>query len=582
VLTEQLAARAREILGQAGISGDVTPRIYLESISHGIDLFVRKRYKRQVMILLGLNCIICAGCLFNLFLALAVRRWKLRHSTAIRIALGGSRWEAGFRTLSEVVFLGIVGCCVGALATAILTNRVLAFMEVQSSNLALHGDLTPTYIVMCGLTTVILVAVPLCYSIGWKGAVSPLILIRSYGVAGSGHTIFSAGIIAIQAALCSMLLLTTAAFTRTIEVASGRLQGINDANTVQMSLLSLPSKGNQELSPTAHRTLLQGTQALPGVTQAALSSAEVLSGMVYPQRIALTRNSTVWASQGEVFPVTSQFFPILNISRVAGATFQSDASVSSVPHAILSMSLAQQLCKNTDCLGETVSVGDSPLTKPLEVIGVVGDTCLSVAKGCDPKVLYTNYWEQDIQVQQAPYLLIRGGTEDRARSATRVAQAVRDELSRGGLEYALWTKTLSEQVWMETADQQLMADACRLFSLISAFLLIAGTVASLHEVIRRRSREVALRMAIGAEPKRVAWMLARQTILAALVGLTAGWVGYVLLLATARRVDSDLLRASGFAVEAIMCAWLLAVAVYVWIAITLVSRLSPATVLREA
>ena len=242
----------------------------------------------------------------------------------------------------------------------------------------------------------------------------------------------------------------------------------------------------------------------------------------------------------------------MGVAMVRGREFSARDTVDSPRVAVISQSLAAGLFPAGDAVGRLLSIGDDPARRNLEIVGVAHNARFGDPHGYAPRIVY-------LPVFQDPGLLEYGVLEVRAvGSPGSVIPAVEARIRQLGREFPSSAGTLSAAIDFSLAEERLMASLSTFFGAVALFLALIGLYGLQAYAVSRRVREFGLRMALGADSRRIFRVVLRE----ALVLLAAGVaVGLPLALGASRILASRLPGlTAGDPVPLAIAAGLLAVA----------------------
>jgi predicted permease len=225
--------------------------------------------------------------------------------------------------------------------------------------------------------------------------------------------------------------------------------------------------------------------------------------------------------------VSPGFFAALDIGLLRGRDFNWQDNEHAPQVAILSQTLARRLFPAGNVLGQRVNIGTDPQRQNLEVVGIVTDTHLFDIRSPNVSTVYMN-------VLQAGDFAQWGNLEVRATgNPLAIASAVQNTVGSLGHEYVLNMRTLKQVEDQALLNERMTAMLSELFGAIA--LLVAGTglYGLMAYTVAQRTRELGLRMALGARPGGILWLVLRESLALIAAGLA---IGIPLALAAARLV----------------------------------------------
>lgn len=505
--------------------------VNVSSASKGDERSLRARYVQPLIILLGIASLVLLIAGTNVASLLLSKASVRRNEFGVRLALGASRWRVGRQLITEGVLLSLVGAVV-SIGLSFWACAAITDLVFEEYNVPVVFDGRPDAKVIA-LTTAMAVAVGiLCSALpawrGTRGTAAEALQTqgRTFSVSGrAGRLLLGA-----QLALSLVLLTTAGLLVRSLSELRALETGIERSDDVFVAypLAAHPGAYDGLDNDAYYPQVLQRIEALPGVRRASVSLLKPGTGGGF--RDTVVRLGDTQEADGVVAtrsPVAPGFFAALGIPVVKGRDFDWRDSSGRAPVTILSQSLARRLFGDTEPLGQRVRVGLDPSRDALEVIGVTADARLYDLKSEDLFAAYT----PALQDQNASFkcFVIRG-----------------DSVSFASLKEAvesLGRERVNDMVTMQyITDRSLLLE--RLTALMSSFfgslvLLLAGVglFASMSYAVAQRRREIGIRMALGADRRRVVRDVVGEGLMVTLAGLA---VGVLAALVAVRLVETRL------------------------------------------
>jgi putative ABC transport system permease protein len=248
-------------------------------------------------------------------------------------------------------------------------------------------------------------------------------------------------------------------------------------------------------------------RALPGVQQASLTSSVPLRGVDWSVAFA-QRGESVSAKKRDIDP---DYFAVMGIPLMAGRTFSAIDTEASEPVAIVSRSLAERLFPGESPLGRALEVDGRP-----QIVGMVGDVRnVSVDSEGEPA-----YYVPRAQESSEICLVVRtaAGTPDLAPAVRGIVASI------DPMQPVMNATTIDKIVSDSIADRRFYAITTVAFAAVTLLLAAAGIYGVVSYSIVARIREIGVRMALGAAPRRLLRMLIAQGEQPVVLGLGIGLV----------------------------------------------------------
>ena len=528
---------------------DVSP------VRTGFARDLRAQFSRPLYVLAGIvGLILMVACvnLANLMLARAAARSQ---EMSVRVAMGASRWALAGQVLTESLVLSLGGALLG-LAFSYWGSHLLVFFMTEGS---VSFDLRPDFRILSitlfiGLFTGILFGLaPTWHS----SRQDPATVLQqgSRGVAGGAGKLGKALIIA-QVALSLVLLLGASLLVRTFQELRSLDLGFGKDNLLEIILNAKPD-GYQNLDMNSyHRQLIEQVSNMPAVRSVALAdisiptSPEGWRDTASPTSEDPNTGARLMANGITIWP---GFFKALGIRLIAGRDFEATDDARHPRLVIVSRSFAERLFVNGDAIGKPIRFGFMPDFQSLEIIGVADDARLLDLRESAPPVIYLSYL-QDSQPARLGYsLYVRT-----QKSPEALAKTIGHEIESLGHEYALRTATVDQMMSRFLVNERVIASLSTFFATLALLLASIGLYGLMSYGVARRTREIGVRVALGAQRRSVRWMILRETLTLTLLGIA---IGIPSGLAVTRLIASMLFGLSPSDLSTIVTACLLLFAV---------------------
>jgi predicted permease len=525
VLLEQMKAEP----GVVGRSVRYTSRIDLSSASQGLAEF-RNRFAtplRILMAVVGLVLLIACANLANLLLARATARQK---EVAIRLAIGAGRFRLIRQFLTESVLLAIMGGTLGLLF-AHWGSRVLLILA--SSDLTpLPIDVEPNVrILSFTLLTSLLTALLF-------GLAPALIVTRSdvnsalKAAAPTRHSIPLLRPLVVGQVALSMVLLTGAGlFVQTLGNFRTLDLGFASEQILQARINPHASGYKQAQLPELYRRLVDGLNSAPGVRSASLAQGGFRSGLSRTCCIVVEGYEHRLDEDREIQTIrgTPGYFQTMGLSLLFGRDFSpSDVSPprESPKVAVINETMASYYFGQSNPLGRRFGWGDlgQPVKYDTVIIGVVNDANYGNLRDKVRPLIYYPGQGGDVLVVRA------------AASPTTLLATVRQEIQAVDNKLEIFDiGTVPQFLDQALVQENLLAKLAGFFSLLALLLACIGLYGLMAYEVMRRTKEIGIRMALGARRPHVLRMVLGETLSLVVVGLL---VGVATALAATKLIES--------------------------------------------
>jgi len=515
-------------------SPDDNPEVTLLHAQTGLT-GARREYTdplRVLMLAVGIILLIACANVAGLMLARAAARQK---EMAVRLALGAGRARVIRQLLTESVMLSILGGALGILFAYWGTHAIVSF--VSSNQAAPLGFATGVDLRVLGFTVTVSLLTGILFGIApaFRGARIDLTPALKEGEGSStnsgrsGGRWFSIGnaLVVAQVALAIVILVGAGLLVRTL----ANLRSIDvgfDSHNILIFGIDPTLIGYKDAQLDSFYRDLQGRLAeTPGVKSASYSMMPLLSNGILVTSFHWPGTPPDKTSEADMLGVGPNFFETLHIPFLAGHGFNaSDFKVSALnggptptsaptPVIVNQAFVQKYLAKESPLgkrFGESPAGPDGLATPGYEIIGVVRD-----AK-------YNSLRREIHAMMYMPQSF--GGASFELRTAAdpqAILPAIREAVAQVNTNLPLFdVKTESQQIDRLLFQERLVARLSGFFALLALVLACVGLYGLLSYEVSRRTREIGIRMALGARPGSVLKLVLRQGIVLAIVGATVG------------------------------------------------------------
>jgi putative ABC transport system permease protein len=477
--------------------------------------------RRPLLILLGsvgfVLLIACAN-VANLQLARAAVRQK---EIAVRAAVGAGRARIIRQLLTESVLLSVLGGLLGLLL-AIFAVRVLQI--VAANTLPRIGEIRIDGRVLA-FTFFLSLATGIVFGLAPALRASRVDLngvLKEGGrsAAGSSHHRIRNLFVVIEIALSLVLLIGAGLLVRSYQQILNASPGFNAHNVLSFRL-SLPnSKYKGPAVTNFYRQLSERIKALPGVEAAGTSYSLPMSSVALawgPITIEgyVPKNSADFIMSNERF-VSPGYFAAMGVPLLKGRLFDERDVKGAAETVIVNENLAQRFWPNQDPIGKRLERGDKEPWRT--VVGVVRDSKEFSVDNEPPISIYHPHEQFPIGTM---FVVVRTSSDPRQSipAITREIGALDPELP------AFEFKTMEQRLSDSLARRRFATFLLGVFAIVALTLAAIGIYGVMAYSVSQRTQEIGIRMALGAQPGRIAMLVVRQSVLLVTLGTATGLAG---------------------------------------------------------
>ncbi|HEU4585806.1 MAG TPA: ADOP family duplicated permease, partial [Gemmatimonadaceae bacterium] len=453
--------------------------------------------------------IACAN-VANLLFARALRR---RREIALRVALGVSRGRLLSQLLTESLLLALIGGVAGLILAQWGGSALrAAFLPAGAESPVMNDTRTLIYVGVAVMIAGILTGLAPAFQAGKTDLTVDLKAGEREGVIHKSRT--RVALLLLQGALSVVLLVGAGLFVRSLSNVKNIRLGYDPDSVLVVDLAMRGVELDSVQALTLRRQLLERAQAIPGVEHAALNVTLPFwstwsMGLNIPGV-----DSARMDGQFDLNAVSPDYFATMGTRIVRGRGIEA-GDVTGAPGAVVvSASMAKKLWPGEDALGKCIKIGST--TDPCNyVVGIAED--IKNEKLSDDPGLYYYLSAEQYHPERTGLLLRMHG------DATSQVESVRRELQKlmPGASYITVTP-FSDVVGQQMKSWSLGATMFVVFGILALVLATIGLYGVIAYNVVQRSHEMGVRIALGAQQGDVVWLVVRQGLVIAAVGILIG------------------------------------------------------------
>ena len=548
------------VLSKAGLAGD----------------YIRGPVLGFTSALFGVSCLVLLVACTNLASMLLARASDRRKQIAVSLAIGAARWHLIRQLLTESLVVAMAGGAGGALVALWITDALSHWQP--PIDFPLRMSVEPDIrvflfaLAISAGTTLIFGLVPAFQAT--RGDLLPALKneaitekwrhwhLRDYLVAG-------------QIAMSVLLMACSVLVVRSLQRALEAPVGYNPRGAVTVSFDLNVQGYNEERGREFQKRLLERVRALPGLESVALVdflpltlNADSSSIFVEGRPVAKVTEAPIAYS----YAVSPDYFRTMQTRVLKGREFDARDSKDAKPVAVVNRAFARQLMRDEDPIGKRFRTKMDG--RPIEIVGVAEDgKYFSLTEVQKPAV-----WTP-IEIWYSPNVSLVARTPGNPTAALgEIRQAVRD-LDPSVALYSVGT--LAEQLDLALFPARLAAGALGAFGLLAAILAATGIYGTMAYAVSRRTREIGIRMAVGAGQGDVLEIVAKRALILIACGTTLGLGAAVVAGQLLGKVLYGVEPSSPFTYATVFAAILGIAAIACWVPARRAIRIDPLRALRQ-
>ncbi len=557
--------------------GFLNKKLLLSSAETGASS-LRDQFATPLKVLLGMVGLVLLIACANVSNLLIARSAARQRDTAIRLALGATRWEILRQHFAETWLLALAGAGAGVLLANLTAEALLRTLPFASA--ARSFSASPDLRVL-GFASLLAVATALAASL------APALRAFRFQVVGALKTEASnttgavsqvrlrKGMVAVQVAISLVLLIGAGLFARSLANLKGVDPGFRINNVLLFSIDPALAGYDQDQTRRLVQQIQEGLVQIPGVVSASVAEVPLLADQVWNSTVTIEGYEP---KEGEDMnpgfnAVGPDYFRTLGIPLMMGREFTAADEHGAPKVAIINQAMAEYFFGDESPLGRMIGTGAE---KPnIEIVGVVGNGRFQNLQTEADRHFYLPYYQVNDVSEGTLYL--RGSLDPAVLSVE-----VRQLMERIDPNLPLYNlKTLQVQLRDSLFLQRMVSSLSIAFGGLATILAAIGLYGVMAFAVVRRKREIGIRMALGADRLRVVRLVLRESLRVTLAGLGIGLLCGVV---AARLLESQLFGLSPSDPVSISAAALVLMAVALfagYIPARRASRVEPSLALRS-
>jgi predicted permease len=471
-----------------------------------------------LMSIVGLVLLIACANVANLLIARATARQK---EIAVRLALGASRSRIIRQLLVESVTLALIGGAAGVLLAIWMDRALLNFLPTGDSPLTISTTpdwriLAFTLAISLG-TGVIFGLVPALQST--RPQLAGTLKDQVGSIAGGTSVKLRKALVAAQVTLSLLLLIGAGLFIRSLRNLRDLDPGFRTANLLEFAVDPTLNGYPPERSLDFYRQLREGLDGMPGVESAGFAVVPILAGDEWDSSVAVEgfRNKPAEAPDPHMNFISPDYFKTMHIPILLGRDFRMSDGRGKPKVCIVNERFVRKYFKDGNAVGRHIGMGGDPGTKlDIEIVGVVRDTKYESMRDEVPEEVYQPYHQVDFVLGTAVYVRTSQRPEQAFSMIRRTVNGLDSNLP------VFEMKTIEKQMEESLVTERLVATLSAGFGLLATLLASIGLYGVMAHMVAQRTREIGVRMALGAARKDVIWLVMKEVLLLVGIGIGLG------------------------------------------------------------
>jgi predicted permease len=495
-----------------------------------------------LLLLLGVTAIVLLIACANIANLLLARSAARTVELAIRLSLGAGRRHLVGQLLIESGVLAAFGGIAGVLVAAWTLNLMVAMLPAEAS----------TFIATTIDRRVLLFAAALTLATAVLFGLYPALHATRSDLIGSiksqaGHSSGARGaarfrvvLATVQTALAMMLLVAAGLFIRSLVNVSRVDLGLNPEHVLTFAVAPGLNGYPQERSRQVFERVEAALQSFPGVTGVTAARVPLLAGSNFGTSVRVEgfEAGPDTDTESRVNEVGAAYLTTMGIPLLAGREFSSIDALDTPKVAIVNEAFAKKFHLGRQAVGKRMSrAGSQGNPLDVEIVGLAANAKYSEVKGEVPPLFFLPYRQSPNVARMFFYARTTVAPESLLSSIPRLVAEVDPNLPVEDL------RTLPQQIRQNVFLDRFMSVLSTAFAVLATLLAATGLYGVLAYTVAQRTREIGVRMALGAAPGRIRRMILEQVGRMTLVG---GAIGLVLAVVIGRLTASLLYQLEGY------------------------------------
>jgi len=507
------------------------PRLAADSGSQG-DMNSRQYFARPLRLLTGVVGLVLLIACANVANLLLVRASSRRKEIAVRLAVGASRWRLIRQLLTESIMLATFGGALGLVFAlwfkdGLMTTSDWTGGDRSPINPQLNLRVLGFTLGLTLLTGIVFGLVPALRAT--RVDLTPALKDTGKGSSAASRSLLSKSLVVAQVSLSMLLLIGAGLLCRTLLNLQRVETGFNASNLLLFKVEPGLIGYKDERLRSLYKQISEHLEAVPGVRSVTFSRMPLLAqssssrGFYLPSSAASADGKVKSSGDVYVHQVRENFFAAMEIQLLLGRAFTAQDDARAPRVAVVNQAFARTYFPNENVIGKRFGF-DSTKISEVEIIGVTRDAKYTRQRDETVPTAYLS-WQQELRSVGSLIFEVRTDGEPTS-FIPAIRQTVHDVDSNLPLKDV---KTQIRQAEETLAMERLFAKLLSLFGLLAQQLASIGLYGVMAYTVSQRTREIGIRMALGASRRKVLKMIVGQGMTLTLIGIALGLGGaYVL------------------------------------------------------
>jgi predicted permease len=518
----EMEVQQKEFAKTAPITREKFLRMWLDLLpaSKGLSNF-RRQFSNPLLVLtaiVALVLLIACANVANLLIARATARQK---EIAVRLALGAGRARIVSQLLIESLLLAITGGVTGLVLAVWIDRTLIGFLPPGTDQLAI--SITPDWRILTFnlgislVTGVIFGLIPALKST--RPNLAPTLKDEVGSIVGGSSVGLRKALVAAQVTLSLLLLIGAGLFIRSLQNLKDLDPGFRTKNLLTFAVSPVANGYPKERSLQFYRQLKEKLDAVPGMESSTLAVVPILEDNEWDSWVSVenfTAKPGEWIDPHMNY-VSTDYFKTLDVPILLGRDFRLTDGSGAPKVAIINERFARQYLGGTNAIGRHIGMGGDPGTKlDIEIVGIVRDSKYETMRDEMPIEVFLPYVQLNFVNSMSVYVRTQRDPEQAFSAIRQVVNGLDSNVPM----YRI--KTLEQQLENSLVTERLVASLSSAFGLLATLLAAIGLYGVMSYAVARRTREIGIRMALGAEGGDVVWLVMKEVVVLVAAGIGVG------------------------------------------------------------